>query len=94
MGETEIGKSKIHWVDWQKMTSPKTVGGLGIGSLKAANTALLVKWWWRLKVDNQALWATVITTIHGVTERDSSSLANTSLVKYRQSWYVSFIFQS
>lgn len=29
------GKSKIHWVDWSKITASKKHGGLGVGTLKA-----------------------------------------------------------
>ena len=40
-------------------------GGLRIGSLKSQNTALLVKWWWRFKVEEGALWKKNITSLHG-----------------------------
>ncbi|XP_023744085.1 uncharacterized protein LOC111892246 [Lactuca sativa] len=46
---------KINWVNWQNVLSPKNVGGLGLGSLKALNLALILKWWWRLKVDGTSL---------------------------------------
>ncbi|KAK9057997.1 hypothetical protein SSX86_022837 [Deinandra increscens subsp. villosa] len=39
-------------------------GGLGIGSLRAANLALLSKWGWRFKVDKGALWRKTISSIH------------------------------
>lgn len=42
-------KRKIHWVSWSKVVASKKDGGLGVGSLKAHNLALLAKWWWRLK---------------------------------------------
>ncbi|GJR83496.1 hypothetical protein Tco_0154281, partial [Tanacetum coccineum] len=41
------------------------VGWLGIGSLKAANLALLSCWWWRIRSDKSALWNSVIVSIHG-----------------------------
>nr|GEW48934.1 RNA-directed DNA polymerase, eukaryota, reverse transcriptase zinc-binding domain protein [Tanacetum cinerariifolium] len=40
-------------------------GGIGFGSLKAYNLALLGKWWWRVYVDRDSLWASVINDIHG-----------------------------
>lgn len=36
-------KSKIHWVDWNKLIAPKNDGGLWVGTLKAQNFALLIK---------------------------------------------------
>ncbi|KAJ9553756.1 hypothetical protein OSB04_017801 [Centaurea solstitialis] len=52
------------------------LGGLGIGALQTINTSLLIKWWWRLKVEDQALWAKVIKAIHGVNGKDATSIAN------------------
>nr|GEZ47199.1 hypothetical protein [Tanacetum cinerariifolium] len=40
-------------------------GGLNIGSLKAMNCALLSKWWWRFRVENEALWVKVIKSVYG-----------------------------
>nr|GEU58439.1 RNA-directed DNA polymerase, eukaryota, reverse transcriptase zinc-binding domain protein [Tanacetum cinerariifolium] len=33
--------------------------------LKAMNWALLSKWWWRFRVENEALWVKVIKSLHG-----------------------------
>ena len=41
-------------------------GGLGIGSLRAQNIALLEKWRWRFKTEDGPLWKAVIVSIHGV----------------------------
>lgn len=35
-------KKKIHWVAWSKLLAHKENGGLGVGSLRALNIALLV----------------------------------------------------
>ena len=59
------GGRKIGWVAWDKILNSLENGGLGIGSLKAQNLALLAKWWWRFKVENGVLWKRVITSIHG-----------------------------
>lgn len=48
------GKAKIHWVDWSKIVAEKKDGGLGVGTLKAQNIALLTKWWWRLINDKES----------------------------------------
>ena len=55
---------KIHWVAWERVTSPKKVGGLGITKLKDSNAALLSKWVWRFKRENNTLWKTFIIACH------------------------------
>nr|KAJ0195196.1 hypothetical protein LSAT_V11C700353940 [Lactuca sativa] len=47
--------SKICWVEWKKVLAPKSLGGLGVASLRASNLALLAKWWWRYKHDHSNL---------------------------------------
>nr|GEX37722.1 hypothetical protein [Tanacetum cinerariifolium] len=49
--------NKISWIAWDKTISPHDKGGLGIGSLKASNHALLAKWWWRFLTEDNALWS-------------------------------------
>nr|GEX07865.1 hypothetical protein [Tanacetum cinerariifolium] len=49
--------NKISWIAWDKTISPRNKGGLGIGSLKASNHALLAKWWWRFLTEDNALWS-------------------------------------
>ncbi|HEX9600376.1 MAG TPA: hypothetical protein VF985_02690 [Mariniflexile sp.] len=63
--------------------SSKEQGGLGIGSLKALNMALLAKWWWKIKIDNCSLWAATIKSIHGFFRR---SPRDTLLSKKGGSW--------
>ncbi|GJU24505.1 putative RNA-directed DNA polymerase, eukaryota, reverse transcriptase zinc-binding domain protein [Tanacetum coccineum] len=60
------GDSKhMVWVKSEKAFSSYGVGGLNIGSLKAMNWALLSKWWWRFRVENEALWVKVIKSVYG-----------------------------
>ncbi|GJQ98880.1 putative RNA-directed DNA polymerase [Tanacetum coccineum] len=47
------------------LESIRCSAGLGFGSLKAYNLALLAKWWWRVCVDRDSLWACVIDDIYG-----------------------------
>lgn len=49
---------------WSKIIKEKDRGGLGVGSLKATNTALLAKWLSRFKANNSSLWVRVISSIH------------------------------
>ncbi|GJR52184.1 RNA-directed DNA polymerase, eukaryota [Tanacetum coccineum] len=56
---------KIHWVSWNQSMAKIKSGGLGFRSLKAYNLALLAKWWWRVRIDRDSLWASVIDDIYG-----------------------------
>ncbi|GKB27025.1 hypothetical protein Tco_0866426 [Tanacetum coccineum] len=51
--------------NWENLLASLEKGGLGIGSLKAFNLALLQKWRWRLVAYPNSLWAQVIKAIHG-----------------------------
>nr|KAJ0211734.1 hypothetical protein LSAT_V11C400185750 [Lactuca sativa] len=62
-------KAKVHWVNWEKMTAPKEVGGAGLGSLRNLNLALLAKGWWKFKSRPQSFWAQIIIGIHNHTNR-------------------------
>ncbi|GJV40575.1 RNA-directed DNA polymerase, eukaryota, reverse transcriptase zinc-binding domain protein [Tanacetum coccineum] len=53
------------WVKWCKVLASKDKGGLGVSSLFALNRALLIKWVWRFKTQNNLLWTRVIKAIHG-----------------------------
>ncbi|GKB45483.1 putative RNA-directed DNA polymerase, eukaryota, reverse transcriptase zinc-binding domain protein [Tanacetum coccineum] len=48
-------KRKLAWVKWSPILAPLEKGGLGVGSLKAFNLSLLLKWRWRLMNDPSAL---------------------------------------
>ncbi|KAK1432883.1 hypothetical protein QVD17_09785 [Tagetes erecta] len=56
----------ISWVKWDIVIAPKDAGGLGVGSLRDANLALLAKWRWRLKASRDDLWVKVVSAIHGL----------------------------
>ncbi|KAJ9550970.1 LOW QUALITY PROTEIN: hypothetical protein OSB04_015015 [Centaurea solstitialis] len=58
-GGTEDCK-KICWTAWDKVIRDKKCGGLGIGSLRALNLAMLVKWKWRERTEPDAKWRTVV----------------------------------
>ncbi|KAJ0535080.1 putative RNA-directed DNA polymerase [Helianthus annuus] len=57
-------KAKMNWVAWEKTIAPIEFGGLGFGSLRDANLAMLAKWWWRFKTEKKSLWRRVVWSIH------------------------------
>nr|KAJ0196777.1 hypothetical protein LSAT_V11C700381330 [Lactuca sativa] len=69
-------KRKIHWVSWDKVLADKSEGGLGVGSIRALNVGLLIKWWWRLKKEEQGLWSKVIHGIHNLDKKPFGYLSS------------------
>lgn len=59
------GDKKHHWVGLKSVCKPLSQGGLGVRRLKPLNRALLMKWWWRLGKENNALWAKIIHEKYG-----------------------------
>ncbi|GJW06898.1 putative RNA-directed DNA polymerase, eukaryota, reverse transcriptase zinc-binding domain protein [Tanacetum coccineum] len=51
---------KLAWVKWPIVLASGVNGGLGIGSLKAFNLALLQKWRWRMISNTNALWVKIM----------------------------------
>lgn len=62
-GESDRGK-KIHWGAWNKLTEPKSFGGLGFKVFEAFNIALLAKQFWRLINCPNSLWARVLKGLY------------------------------
>nr|KAJ0188284.1 hypothetical protein LSAT_V11C900489440 [Lactuca sativa] len=67
-GDTENNK-KIHWVTWEKVIEHKEAGGLGLGSLRDLNLSLIVKWWWRLRLNQDTLWSQVDVPMEAIMKR-------------------------
>ena len=61
----ELQERKMTWVAWRKCLASTELGGLGIGSIYALNRALLFKWVWRFRQNNNDLWANIIMSIYG-----------------------------
>jgi hypothetical protein len=56
-----IGKEfKYHLVNWAKVCSPTSEGGLGIRNLRMFNRALLSKWLWWYGIERDAWWRVVV----------------------------------
>lgn len=58
--DTKDGERKICWVSWDKLTQPKSMGGLGFGDIRAFNHALLTKIAWRLLTKPDCLLAEIL----------------------------------
>ncbi|KAG7549361.1 Reverse transcriptase domain [Arabidopsis thaliana x Arabidopsis arenosa] len=50
---------KIHWVSWQKLAMPKSLGGIGFKDLQCFNQALLAKQAWRLLNEKDSLFSQI-----------------------------------
>lgn len=53
-------KKKICWVAWDKLTTPKAMGGLGLRDIQLFNQALLAKLAWRIVTEPSCLLARVL----------------------------------
>jgi hypothetical protein len=56
---------KFHLVNWSKVCSPISSGGLGIRNLRIFNKALLGKWLWRYVHEREAWWKSVVDAKYG-----------------------------
>ncbi|KAJ0524125.1 putative reverse transcriptase zinc-binding domain-containing protein [Helianthus annuus] len=52
------------WVAWDDVMAPKDLGGVGIHAPRDTNIAMLAKWWWRFKKDQNGLWRKVVWGFH------------------------------
>lgn len=60
-----LEKLWIDWVSWEDICRLKDKGGIGVRCLNNFNLALLAKWRWRLLVDRDALWRTILERRYG-----------------------------
>lgn len=60
-GETGGG---IHWGSWEKLTAPKSNGGMGFRDFESFNCALLAKPFWRMITNPNAFWVNVLKGLY------------------------------
>lgn len=67
----------ISLVNWETVTRSKAKGGLGIRRLQDLNLACMAKLGWRIRCEENSLWAQTLSTKYKcVTERGRSSVSN------------------
>lgn len=76
-----------------KITSPYSLGGLGITNLKLRNEGLLAKWIWIYRVEKHTLWRRVIAAKFGSYSCDKKA-GTRSLPTARGPWRAIFTLQS
>lgn len=60
---------KLSTVCWDDISSPKALGGLGLGSIKMRNLGLLMKWRFRYSNGDSELWKKVCSSVHDIPEK-------------------------
>lgn len=50
-------------INWPTVCLPKQFGGMGVLNLELQNTALLLRWWWRLYTQRESLWYLIVSKI-------------------------------
>ncbi|GKE12490.1 hypothetical protein Tco_1416041 [Tanacetum coccineum] len=76
----DVKEKRMTWVTWRNVLASKDKWGLGVSSFYALNRALMFKWVWRFRNNNNSLWARVIMALHG----DNGSLGSSS--KHASTW--------
>lgn len=58
-------KRKIHLLNWEKICSPKSRGGLGLVPIQLRNKVLLAKWVWRAYKERGFFWNKIMVERYG-----------------------------
>lgn len=54
----------IHWGSWEKLTAPKSSGGMGFRDFESFNCTLLAKQFWRMITNPNAFWVNVLKGLY------------------------------
>jgi len=63
---------KIAWIAWDKVCSPKEMGGLGVRDISKFIEVLIAKWKWRFGVEKKGVWKDLLESRYD-TWRDMKS---------------------
>ncbi|GLT71851.1 hypothetical protein SLA2020_438410 [Shorea laevis] len=63
---------RAHLINWDKVSIPKSLGGLGIKSAKEANLAAMAKLNWRLFSERDKLWNSVMARKYNINSHPST----------------------
>ena len=74
----------MHWVGWQKVTWPKSEGGLGLHNAKGRNLSLLAKLNWRFHSEKDSLWSKVLRSKY--CNRQRLDARNPAKLPYSRLW--------
>ncbi|XP_050878153.1 uncharacterized mitochondrial protein AtMg00310-like [Lathyrus oleraceus] len=53
-------KRNVHCISWTKVCKDKEDGGLRAKNISMFNKALLLKWKWRILIDKEAYWSSIL----------------------------------
>lgn len=59
------GGRMISWISWDQVCNSVESGGLGLGSLRRKNEALLIQWAWKFGTEKHALWRRIMCAKYG-----------------------------
>ncbi|KAJ1697330.1 hypothetical protein LUZ63_005842 [Rhynchospora breviuscula] len=68
-GSSSNNRRAMHLLSWDRVCLPKTLGGFGLLDLKLQNTALLLRWWWRLYHAPNSLWTVFASVLFSKRDR-------------------------
>lgn len=73
----------MHFLKWDKICSPKEMGGLGVMPIKYKNLSMFAKWWWRCYSERSKCWNKILVQKYGgIINFDLSSLDSSRNCSY------------
>ncbi|GLU24163.1 hypothetical protein SLE2022_401190 [Rubroshorea leprosula] len=75
---SEVEQRKIHLVNWNIVSSPKHLGGLGLKSAREANLVAMCKLNWRLHQEKDRVWSSIFRNKYNIQECHNRPVATGS----------------